>query len=726
MSENMFGWGIGSDRVLVLTMDDPTQSTNTMTDRCVRDLLATVERMETEADTFDGVILTSGKETFFAGGDLNLLMEAGPDDVESVSRGLDTYKDCFRRIETLGKPVVAAINGTALGGGFEFALAAHHRIALDVRGSLIGLPEVTFGLLPGAGGVTRVVRLIGITDALLNVVGQGQRMKPAKALEVGILDEVVSTREEMFARARSWISANPDAVQPWDRPGYRIPGGAPGSPALAAMLPAFPATLRKQLKGAPMPAPAAVMATAVEGAQVDFDTALRIETRYCASLICGKVSGNIIKALFFDLGKLNKGSARPAAVPVRKAEKVLVVGAGMMGAGIAYVTARSGAEVVLKDVSIEAAERGKDYSRKLLDKQVAQGRLTEAKRDQVLALITPTVEAADAQGCDFVVEAVFEDADLKKRVFAEIEQYVAPDAVLGSNTSTLPITDLATGVRRGGDFIGLHFFSPVDKMPLLEIVVGRETSDEALARAVDFAMQIKKTPIVVNDSRGFFTTRVIGMFMDEAVAMVAEGVHPASVEQAAQQAGFPVGALALNDEINMKLAQKIRQSFLAATEREERAVVGSTAYALVDRMVDEFDRPGRLEGRGFYEYAGDGRRIGLWPGLVEHFTREDHSVSFIDMQERMMFAMSLDTVRCFDEGVLRSVEDANVGSIMGIGFPVWAGGAIQYINQYDGGVAGFVARADGLRAKYGDRFEVPGSLRAKAGTGEGYLTEIAV
>ncbi|MGW5219814.1 3-hydroxyacyl-CoA dehydrogenase NAD-binding domain-containing protein [Nocardia sp. NPDC004085] len=720
MSDNMIAWELGADRVLVLTIDDPTQATNTMTEAFARDLTATVDRLEAEKDSYDGVIVTSGKDSFFAGGDLNLLMNAGPQDAPTIALGLDTYKAAFRRLETLGKPVVAAINGTALGGGFELALACHRRIALDVKGSQLGLPEVTLGVLPGAGGVTRTVRLLGITGAVLNVVGQGQRMKPAKALQVGIIHEVVATREELFDNARAWIKANPDAVQPWDVKGYKIPGGTPASPSLAANLPAFPANVRKQLKGAPMPAPIAVLATAVEGAQVDLDTAFKIETRYCTNLICGQISANMIKAFFFDLGSINKGGSRPEGYPVRKPEKVLVLGAGMMGAAIAYVQAQAGMRVVLKDVTVEAAERGKDYSRKLLDKALAKGRITQDKRDQVLDRIHPTADPADAAGCDFVVEAVFEDPELKKKVFAEIEPVVNGDALLGSNTSTLPITDLATGVTRPKDFIGLHFFSPVDKMPLVEIIVGAETSDEAIARAIDYTLAIKKTPIVVNDSRGFFTSRVIGQFMDEAVALVAEGVHPATVEQAATQAGYPVGALALNDEINLELAQKIRRSLRENFLAEGKRWVDSNAYPLVDAMVEEYDRPGRLAGRGFYEYDQQGNKLGLWPGLVEKYTKADHGIPFRDMQERMLFSEAIDTVRCFDEGVLRTVPDANIGSIFGIGFPAWTGGVIQYINQYEGGTAGFVARADELRARYGDRFEVPDSLRAKAAAGETY------
>nr|MDQ3579369.1 3-hydroxyacyl-CoA dehydrogenase NAD-binding domain-containing protein [Actinomycetota bacterium] len=557
MTDNMFGWESDSDGIVVLTMDDPGQSANTMNDTFRTSLIATVERLETEKDGITGVVITSAKKTFFAGGDLRLMSKAGPADAAAITETVNTMKGCFRRLEQLGKPVVAAINGTALGGGYEIALATHHRIALDAKGSEIGLPEVTLGLLPGGGGVTRTVRLLGIQNALLNVLLQGQRHKPAKAKELGLVDELVFTRDELIANAKTWIKANPDAVQPWDVKGYKIPGGTPSHPAFAANLPAFPANLRKQLKGAPMPAPRNVLAAAIEGAQVDIDTATKIETQYFVELITGQVSKNMIKAFFFDLQAINKGNSRPDGPPKYRARRVAVLGAGMMGAGIAYSSARAGIEVVLKDVTLDAARKGKAYSEKILDKAVSQGKMTQEKRDEVLARITPTDRAEDVRGVDLVVEAVFESPELKKKVFAEIEEFVAPDSLLGSNTSTLPITGLAEGVTRQEDFIGLHFFSPVDKMPLLEIVVGEKTSDVALAKAFDYALQIKKTPIVVNDSRGFFTSRVIGTFMNEALAMVGEGVAIPTIEQAGAQAGYPAPPLQLLDELTLTLPRKI-------------------------------------------------------------------------------------------------------------------------------------------------------------------------
>jgi 3-hydroxyacyl-CoA dehydrogenase / enoyl-CoA hydratase / 3-hydroxybutyryl-CoA epimerase len=713
---NTIRWEKDSDGIVVLTMDDPAQSANTMNNAYLESMGTTIDRLEAEKDEITGVVVTSAKKTFFAGGDLKDMSKAGKGDAQMVFELANKIKAQLRRLETLGRPVVAAINGAALGGGCEIALACHRRIAADVKGSQIGTPEVSLGLLPGGGGVTRTVRLLGIQNALLGVLLQGQRHKPAKALEIGLVDELVSTVDELLPKAKEWIKANPDAVQPWDVKGFKIPGGSPSSPSFAANLPAFPANLRKQLKGANMPAPKAILAAAIEGAQVDFETAQVIESRYLAELLTGPVAKNMIKAFFFDLQHINSGGSRPDGFEKYTARKVGVLGAGMMGAGIAYVCARGGMEVVLKDVSAEAAAKGKDYSVKLCEKAVSRGKTTQEKADEILGRILPTDRPEDLAGCDLVIEAVFESQELKHKVFAEIEHIVEPDALLASNTSTLPITGLAEGVKRQEDFIGLHFFSPVDKMPLLEIIVGERTSDAALAKAFDVAQQIKKTPIVVNDSRGFFTSRVIGTFLNEAIAMVAEGVHPASVEQAGSQAGYPAPPLQLMDELTLTLPQKIRKETKAGVEAAGGTWVAHPSEPLMDRMVDEFGRKGRSTGGGFYEYGEDGKRTRLWPGLVEHFTKPDHEIPFEDMKERMLFAEALETVKCFDEGVLRSVPDANIGSIMGIGFPPWTGGVIQYINNYEGGIAGFVARANELANRYGDQFLPPPSLQARAET----------
>ncbi|MFJ5610295.1 3-hydroxyacyl-CoA dehydrogenase NAD-binding domain-containing protein [Streptomyces sp. NPDC093221] len=710
-------WEQDTDGIVTLVLDDPAQSANTMNAAFADSLDATLDRLEAELDGVRGIIVTSAKKTFFAGGDLRDLIRATPENAADVLAGSLRIKRRLRRLETLGKPVVAAINGAALGGGYEIALACHHRIALDTPGTKIGLPEVTLGLLPGGGGVVRTVRLLGIADALLKVLLQGRQYAPQRALEAGLIHEVATDRDAMLASARAYVLAHPDARQPWDTPGYKIPGGTPKSPAFAANLPAFPANLRKQLAGAPYPAPLAILSAAVEGSQVDIDTATLIEARYFTELACGRTSKNMIQAFFFDMQAVNSGASRPEGVPARPVTKVAVLGAGMMGAGIAYSCARAGIDVVLKDVTAEAAERGKAYSVTLLDKALAKGRTTPHKRDALLARITPTADPADLAGCDAVIEAVFEDATLKHKVFQEIEHIVAPDALLCSNTSTLPISALAEGVRRQDDFIGLHFFSPVDKMPLVEIIKGERTGDEALARAFNLVRQIRKTPIVVNDSRGFFTSRVIGHFINEGVAMVGEGVAAASVEQAAAQAGYPAKVLSLLDELTLTLPRKIRRETRTAIEAEGGQWQEHPAERVIDRMVDEFERTGRSGGAGFYDYA-DGRRTRLWPGLAEHFGKPGIEIPMRDMQERMLFAESLDTVRLLEEGVLTSVADANIGSILGIGFPAWTGGVLQYINGYEGGVAGFTARARELADTYGERFAPPALLVAKAESGE--------
>ncbi len=714
----------GDDGIVVLTLDDPSQSANTMNAAYAESILATVDRLEAEKDEIKGVVIASAKKTFFAGGDLNDLKRARREDAEEVAEFVRSGKAVLRRLETLGKPVVAAINGAALGGGLEIALACHHRIIVDDPKAVLGFPEVQLGLLPGAGGVVRSVRMLGIVDALMQLLLQGTRHKPAKALELGLVGEVVGTVEELVPAAKKWIAANPEAQQPWDVKGFKLPGGLPSNPKLAQNLPAFPANLRKQLKGANYPAPHHIMAAAVEGAQVDFDTALEIEGRYFVDLVTGQVAKNMIQAFFFDLQSVNGSRGRGDDVVTFTSKKVVVLGAGMMGAAIAYVCAKAGLEVVLKDVSQEAADRGRDYSKALVDKAVSRGRTTQEQGDALLGRITATEQAEAAQGADLVIEAVFEDPKVKAAVFAEIEPFLADGALLGSNTSTLPITRLAEGVSRPNDFIGLHFFSPVDKMPLLEIIKGEATSQATVYRALDVAKQIKKTPIVVNDSRGFFTSRVIGTFINEGIAMLTEGVPAASIEQASSQAGYPAPVLQLSDELNLKLMRKIRVAALEAMEAEGSGWGEHPSTQVIDRMLDEFERPGKLEGKGFYEYE-DGRRTRLWPGLRDAFppVADPSMLSLRDLEERMMFIETLETVRCLDEGVIETVADANIGSIMGIGFPGWSGGVLQYANGYEGGLPGFVARARELTSKYGARFEPPASLVERAERGEAYLDD---
>ena len=717
-----------TDGIVTLTIDDPNQNANTMNETYRASMEAAINRLADEVaanpDAIKGVVVASGKNTFFAGGDLKLMTQATPADADRIFVEIESIKATLRKLETIGKPVVAAINGAALGGGLEIALACHHRVAADGRYE-IGLPEATLGLLPGGGGVTRTVRMFGIQDAIMNFLVQGQRMQPAVALSKGLVHEVVPA-DGLLDAARAWIESvqgdEEAAVQPWDRKDYKMPGGKPSSPSLAAILPSFPSNLVKQIKGANFKSPRAIMSAAVEGAQVDFDTASRIESRYLIELIVGQQFKNMTQAFFFDLQAINAGNSRPDGIEKKKFTKVGVIGAGMMGAGIAYVSAKAGMEVVLKDVNLEAAEKGKSYSAGLLGKQLEKGRATQEKVDEFLGRIKATDSYDDLEGVDIVVEAVFENPELKHSVFKELEPKVLADALLGSNTSTLPITGLAEGVSRPDDFIGIHFFSPVDKMMLVEIIAGEKTNDKTIAHALDYVQQIKKIPIIVNDSRGFYTSRVIGQFINEGQRMLAEGVNPVAIDRATVQAGFPTGVLQISDELNLKLMKKISTSFQEGVEAAGGKWTPQPADVVVDKML-ELDRPGKLEGKGFYDYV-DGKRAGLWPGLAEVFPVAEEQIPLEDIKDRLIFAMSLDTVNCLAEGVLRTVPDANIGSIFGIGFPPMLGGALQAINGWEDaetgeiGPAAFVKRAEELAATYGDRFAPPALLLEKAKNGE--------
>jgi 3-hydroxyacyl-CoA dehydrogenase/enoyl-CoA hydratase/3-hydroxybutyryl-CoA epimerase len=705
----------GQDNIVVLTIDMPGQSANTMNAQYREAMGATVARLEAEKDAIAGVIITSAKKTFFAGGDLNELIKVTKADAKPFYDMVLGIKGQLRRLETLGKPVVAAINGAALGGGWEICLACHHRIALDNSSVQLGLPEVTLGLLPGGGGVVRMVRLLGLEKAL-PYLAEGKKVRPDAALKAGLIHDIAATPDEMLSKARAWIAANPSAVQPWDAKGYKIPGGTPSTPAVAQMLAIAPSVLRDKTKGC-FPAPEKIMCAAVEGAQVDFDTAQIIEARYFTELTTGQVAKNMIGTFWFQLNEINAGSSRPQGFPQYVTKKVGVLGAGMMGAGIAYVSAAAGIEVVLKDVSIEAAEKGKAYSAKLLDKKVSRGQMTAEKRDAFLARIKPTASDADLEGCDLIIEAVFEDRGLKAKVNAVAEAAALPDAVIASNTSTLPITGLAGAVQKQDKFIGLHFFSPVDKMPLVEIIRGAKTSDETLARGFDYVLQIKKTPIVVEDSRGFFTSRVFGTFTNEGIAMLGEGVSAAMIEAEARKAGMPVGPLAISDEVSMSLMDHIRQQTVADLAAEGKSIPEHPAFAVIDLMLKEYKRPGKAAGGGFYDYPEGGKKH-LWPQLKARFEKADAQISQEDVRDRILFIQAIETVRCVEEGVLKSVADANIGSIFGIGFAAWTGGALQFINQY--GVKDFVARAQYLAEQYGERFLPPALLLEKAAKDEGF------
>ena len=702
----------GQDQIVVLTLDMPGQSANTMNAAYREAMAATLTRLEAEKNEIAGVVITSAKKTFFAGGDLNELIKVDKTHAKAFYDSVLVLKVQLRRLETLGKPVVAAINGAALGGGWEICLACHHRVALDDKSVQLGLPEVTLGLLPGGGGVVRMVRMLGLEKALPYLL-EGKKVRPAQALQAGLIDELAADREALLAQARAWVLANPEVRQPWDNKGYAIPGGTPSHPKVAQMLAIAPSILRSKTQGC-FPAPEKILCAAVEGAQVDFDTAHLIETRYFTELVTGQVAKNMIGTFWFQLNQINAGSSRPQGYAPYVTRKVGVLGAGMMGAGIAYVSACAGIEVVLKDITLAAAEKGKAHSAALLDKKVSRGQLTAEQRETTLARIHPTQDDADLAGCDLIIEAVFEDRALKAKVSAAAQNVVGADAVIASNTSTLPISGLATAVPDQAKFIGLHFFSPVDKMPLVEIIKGARTSDETLARGFDFVLQIKKTPIVVNDSRGFFTSRVFGTFTNEGIAMLGEGVAAPMIETEARKAGMPVGPLAVSDEVSLSLMSHIRQQTAKDLKAEGKAMPNHPATAVIDLLVNEYKRTGKAAGAGFYDYPAGGQKH-LWPELKTRFEQPGKQISPKDVRDRLLFIQAIETVRCVEEGVLMSTADANVGSIFGIGFAAWSGGALQFINQY--GLNDFIARARYLAEEYGERFSPPALLLEKAAKG---------
>jgi len=696
-----------SDNVITLTFDAPGAAVNTMTAEWQEAFEGAVARVVKEKDSIAGVILASAKSTFFAGAELKDVVRLKESDAHRIFEEVERVKKSFRALETLGKPVVAAVNGTALGGGFEIALAAHCRIVLDDARIQLGFPEVTLGLLPGAGGVTKLVRLLGLERAMPYLM-EGKLMRPAEAAELGLVQALAASPADMAKMAREWIRAHPAPRQPWDEEGYRIPGGAPSSPRISQMLAVAPAMLAEKTRHL-YPAPEAIMAAAVEGAYVDYDTALRIESRYLAKLAVSQITKNMISAFFFNLNAIKSGASRPKDVPKWKAGKVGVLGAGMMGGGIAWANASRGVPCVLKDVSQEQAEKGKAYTEKLLEKR------KKANPGEVLNLIHATANPKDLAGCDLIIEAVFEKRDLKAEVTKEAEPMLAPGGIFASNTSTLPITGLAKAAARPENFVGLHFFSPVDRMPLVEIIRGAKTSPETLARAYDYVLQIGKTPIVVNDARGFYTSRTFGTFVMEGCAMLAEGIPAAVIENAGRLAGMPVGPLAVIDETSMSLSVHVMEQTLADLKAEGKPLPPEhPGQKVIERMVKEFKRPGRAAGGGFYEYPKDGRKY-LWPELAKIFGKPGARYDFEELKERLLYRQSIETARCLEEGVLTAVHDANIGSIFGIGFPAWTGGALQFVNHV--GAAKFVERADALAKKCGERFAPPKLLRDLAAKG---------
>ena len=699
-------YALGHDGIATLTFDAPGAPVNTMTPQWQADMTEAADRLERDRQRIKGVLLASAKSTFFAGADLKSVLKHRAEDAAEGFRSIEAMKRSFRRIETLGRPVVALLNGAALGGGWELALVAHARFSLADRKIQYGTPEVTLGLIPGATGITKTVRLLGLMAAQPYLI-EGKLFGPREALELGLVDGLGDGLDDLRAQALAWIAEHPDAIQPWDRKDYRMPGGTPSNPKIAAGLVVAPAMLAQKTRGL-YPAPQAILEVMVEGALVDYDTATRIESRKLAQTMVGQTTKNMVTAFFFNMNAIKSGKSRPAGVPRWQPSRVGVLGAGMMGAGIAHATASRGMACVLKDVNLDKARAGFEAVRKITASAVAGGRMTEVQQAGLLNLVTPTADAADLQGCDLIIEAVFEQRELKAAVTREAEPMLASGGVFASNTSTLPISGLALASARPDKFVGLHFFSPVPKMKLVEIIRGERTDDETIARAFDFVIALGKLPIVVNDSRGFFTSRVFGTFVMEGATMLAEGIAAPLVEHAALAAGMPVGPLAVLDETSLALSVHVldqtRADMAAAGQRFEPG----RGELFVEQMVKELKRPGRAGGGGFYDYPkGEPKR--LWPELKPRFEKADLAVDITELSQRLLYRQAIETARCLTEGVLTSTADANIGSILGIGFPAWAGGAMQFIESE--GRERFFANADALAAKHGERFALAPAVR---------------
>jgi 3-hydroxyacyl-CoA dehydrogenase/enoyl-CoA hydratase/3-hydroxybutyryl-CoA epimerase len=697
---------IDKDGIAVITLDMPGRSMNVLNDELTTPLREAIERFETD-DAVKGVVITSGKKDFLAGADIDGVY-AITDPAEAFKLA-EEYKAFLRRLETTGKPAVAALNGTTLGGGLELALACHYRVCLNEARIKIGLPEVKLGLLPGGGGTQRLPRLIGI-QAALPLMLEGTELNPTKAKDKGIIDELVDDRGQLVERAKRWCLENPKANQPWDDKKFKWPGGDSKSPANGQMWAIAPSMASAKSWGN-YPALTHIQSCVFEGGIVDFATGCQVESRYFAACVVSQESKNMINTLWYQLNAINRGESRPDGIERSKVNKLGILGAGMMGAGIAYVSAKVGIEVVLLDTKQEAADKGKAYSDGLMDKAVKRGKATPADKTALLDRITATTDFNDLEGCDLVIEAVFEDRKIKADVTAKSEAVIPASATFASNTSTLPITSLATASKRPEQFIGLHFFSPVDKMPLVEIIKGEKTSPETLAKGFDYVQQIKKTPIVVNDSRGFYTSRCFATYPMEGMAMLAEGQHPRAIEVAGLQAGMPVGPLAVQDEVSLSLSQHIIEQTRKDYEAEGKEYQGHPGEAVIEKMVSELGREGKRAGKGFYDYPEGGEKL-LWPELQKAFPPAAEALDQQTMIERLLFAQANEAARCFEENVVMSVADTNIGSIFGWGFAPFQGGALQYINAY--GVERFVARAHELADRFGERFRPAQSLQRMA------------
>lgn len=701
------------DGIVTVMVDQSERKMNVIGDGFTESFASLADSFVSD-ESAKGLILTSAKDTFIVGADIDSLGDIKT--AEQAFALVEDLKGSLRKLELSGKPVVAAMTGTALGGGLEIALACHYRIAIDSPKTKLGLPEVKLGLLPGGGGTQRLPRLVGIQKAL-ELMTQGSELRPNAAKDIGLIDATASDQADMLQQAKEWVTANPKAQQPWDVKGFKIPGGDSKNPKVVQVFSIAPAMANQKSHGN-YPAIKHIMSCVYEGCMVDIDTGLEIESRYFAACVLSPEANNMINTLWTQLNSIKKGQSRPDGFERTKVSKVAVLGAGMMGAGIAYVSAKVGIEVVLLDRDLESADKGKQYSTKILDKAISRGRSTPEKKQVLLDKIHTTTSYDDLEGCDLVIEAVFEDRDIKADCTRQSEAVIPSSAVYASNTSTLPITGLAEVSERPNQFIGLHFFSPVDKMPLVEIIMGEKTDDETLAKAFDYVLQIGKTPIVVNDSRGFYTSRVFATYVSEGIAMLGEGIHPRSIEVAGMKSGMPMPPLALQDEVTLSLVRHITEQNNRDMEAEGKPVVIHPSYKVIKIVGEEHDREGRRFGKGFYEYPENGEKH-LWPELTNLFPTTAEQPSQQDLVDRLMFIQVNESAKCYEENVVRSVADTNVGSIFGWGFAPQHGGTLQFVNAM--GAENFVARSRELAKQYGDRFEPANILVEMAAKGEEFV-----
>lgn len=690
---------VDSDGIALITIDMPGRSMNVLTPEFETDLAAAVDQV-VQDPAIQGAILTSGKPGgFVAGADIHGMLDVfdGGITAKDATRVGDPFRAILRRIETCGKPFVAAMNGLALGGGLELALACHYRVLTDHPKAVVGLPEVTLGLLPGAGGTQRLPRMIGV-DKALDLLLTGRQIPPDQALKLGLVQAVV-VPDAVVATARGWLLGAPSAVQPWDVKGFRLPGGAGPLAGHAVRTVTVGTTLLARQTQRNYPAPLALLSAVYEGAQLPIDRGLGIERKYFGQLLASAVARNLMRTMFINKGLADKLTNRPVGVPKSRVTKLGVLGAGMMGAGIAYAASRAGISVVLIDATLEQAERGKQYAQRALDKEVSRGKSTQERAKILLDRIHPTVDYGNLADCEFIIEAVFENRAVKAEVTRRAAQFMPVTAVFASNTSTLPISELAETFSRPADFIGAHFFSPVERMALLEIIVGAKTSQATLARCLDLTEQLRKTPIVVNDSRGFFTSRVFGTFIKEGVAMLQEGVQAALIENAARQAGMAVGPLEVLDEVSLDITLRVYDQWVAdgvVPPHEPALSVGA-----IQTMVLQLGRKGRAGGGGFYEYPAAGKKY-LWPGLAKLFTPAAQQPDVESLKQRFLTIQALEAARCVEEGVVVHPADADLGSILGIGYPSWTGGVLSYIETI--GLEAFVNQAGEFADRVGERF----------------------